>query len=56
MKSYRLLLALLLASTARAAGQAPLELEARIPLGDVHGRIDHMAIAAARGKLFVAER
>jgi len=52
---YRLLLALLLTSVARAAGQAPIELEARIPLGDVHGRIDHMAIDPARARLFVAE-
>ena len=33
----------------------PLILEAKIPLGDVSGRIDHMALDRARGRLFVAE-
>jgi hypothetical protein len=33
----------------------PLTLEARIPLGNVAGRIDHMAIDVARQRLFVAE-
>jgi YVTN family beta-propeller protein len=33
----------------------PLRLEAKIPLGNVAGRIDHMAFDAARGRLFVAE-
>jgi DNA-binding beta-propeller fold protein YncE len=32
-----------------------LQLEARIPLGAVAGRIDHMAVDLARGRLFVAE-
>jgi YVTN family beta-propeller protein len=32
-----------------------LELEATIPLGEVRGRIDHMAIDVARQRLFVAE-
>src|SRR5262245_59489535 len=43
---------------ARPAAQAPeppLVLEARIPLGNVAGRIDHMAIDLARNRLFVAE-
>ncbi|WP_407177408.1 YncE family protein [Bradyrhizobium sp. STM 3562] len=31
-----------------------LQLEAKIPLGDVRGRIDHMAIDLARRRLFVA--
>ncbi|MBS0367111.1 MAG: hypothetical protein JSR67_14945 [Proteobacteria bacterium] len=63
----RLLLALCMLAAARAAiaalvtaatpapAAAPLELEARIPLGDVHGRIDHMAMDVARQRLFVAE-
>jgi YVTN family beta-propeller protein len=42
-------------SPAHSAGLAPLELEATIPLGDVVGRIDHMAIDLARRRLFVAE-
>ena len=34
---------------------APLKLEAKIPLGNVKGRIDHLAIDLARQRLFVAE-
>jgi YVTN family beta-propeller protein len=32
-----------------------LQLEAKIPLGDVRGRIDHMAVDLARQHVFVAE-
>ena len=32
----------------------PLQLEAKIPLGDIRGRIDHMAADLARHRLFVA--
>jgi DNA-binding beta-propeller fold protein YncE len=39
-----------------SAGQPqPLVLEAKISLGDVRGRIDHLAIDVARQRLFVAE-
>jgi len=34
---------------------APLQLEAKVPLGVVKGRIDHMAADVARQRLFVAE-
>src|SRR6266700_2885324 len=34
---------------------APLVLEAKIPLGEVSGRIDHLAIDVKRQRLFVAE-
>lgn len=34
---------------------APLELEAKIPLGAVSGRIDHLAVDLKRQQLFVAE-
>ena len=34
---------------------APLVLEAKIPLGQVSGRIDHFGIDAKRQRLFVAE-
>jgi hypothetical protein len=34
---------------------APLVLEAKIPLGEVSGRIDHLGIDAKRQRLFVAE-
>jgi DNA-binding beta-propeller fold protein YncE len=40
---------------AHAAGSIPLQLEAKIPLGDVKGRIDHMAADLTRQRLFVAE-
>lgn len=38
----------------RAAG-APLELEARIALGMVRGRIDHLAVDPMRRRVFIAE-
>jgi hypothetical protein len=34
---------------------APLVLEAKIALGDVRGRIDHLAVDVARQRLFIAE-
>jgi DNA-binding beta-propeller fold protein YncE len=37
-----------------ASAEDVLELEAKIPLDDVRGRIDHMAIDPARQRLFVA--
>jgi DNA-binding beta-propeller fold protein YncE len=37
------------------AADQPLTLEKKIPLGAVSGRIDHLAIDPARGRLFVAE-
>src|SRR6266513_1505347 len=40
---------------AQPADTGVLQLEAKIPLGDVRGRIDHMAIDLARQHLFVAE-
>jgi YVTN family beta-propeller protein len=40
---------------ASAADSAPLVLEAKIPLGTVRGRIDHMAFDASRQYLYVAE-
>jgi DNA-binding beta-propeller fold protein YncE len=36
-------------------GDVPLVVESRIPLGDVHGRIDHLAIDLKRQMLYVAE-
>jgi DNA-binding beta-propeller fold protein YncE len=58
----RLAFALLLLAAAMppAAGwaqtaAAPLALEAKIPLGEVDGRIDHLAIDLGRRRLFVAE-
>src|SRR5262245_1314069 len=42
------------ASTALGAEAPPLRLEDKIPLGDVRGRIDHMAVDLARHRLFVA--
>jgi DNA-binding beta-propeller fold protein YncE len=40
---------------ARAAEPTPLQLEAKILLGNVKGRIDHMAVDEARQRLFIAE-
>jgi YVTN family beta-propeller protein len=41
--------------TAMAAETNSLQLEAKIPLGNVAGRIDHMAFDIPRNRLFVAE-
>lgn len=45
----------LLAGAGVASAQPPLEREITIPLGDVAGRIDHLAADLARGRVFVAE-
>src|SRR5581483_6475168 len=42
-------------SAAAQTPPAPLVLEAKIPLGEVHGRIDHLAADLKRQRLFVAE-
>lgn len=39
----------------RSAETDLLQLESKIPLGSVRGRIDHMAVDAKRQRLFVAE-
>ncbi len=41
--------------TSSWGAEASLVLEAKIPLGQVRGRIDHLAVDAARQRLFVAE-
>jgi len=46
---------LFLDQPADAADPAPLAVETRIALGEVSGRIDHLAIDAARWRLYVAE-
>jgi DNA-binding beta-propeller fold protein YncE len=43
------------AVSAQSADNGPLQLEARILLGDIRGRIDHMAVDLKRQRLFVAE-
>lgn len=43
------------AASAQSTDKGPLELEAKILLGEVRGRIDHMAIDLKRQRLFVAE-
>jgi YVTN family beta-propeller protein len=40
---------------AQSADTGPLQLESKIPLGEVSGRIDHMAVDLKRQRLFVAE-
>ncbi len=42
-------------STVRAADTALLRLEAKIPLGEVRGRIDHLAFDSSRQYVYVAE-
>src|SRR5712671_6522296 len=42
-------------ASAQSADTGPLQLETKIPLGDVRGRIDHMAVDLKRQRLFVAE-
>src|SRR5262245_29207427 len=40
---------------AKTADELPLQLESKIPLGDVKGRIDHLAFDSKRARIFVAE-
>src|SRR5262249_42031150 len=49
--------ALLIALSSAAAAQstAPLALESKISLGDIRGRVDHLAIDVNRQRLYVAE-
>jgi hypothetical protein len=49
------LIAALLAAPVWGTATPPLILEAKIPLGQVRGRIDHLAVDVARQRLFVAE-
>ena len=54
--SMMLGVALLLASSAAGAqASAPLSVESKISLGDVRGRIDHLAVDVNRQRLYVAE-
>src|SRR5258708_22784632 len=48
-------LALLGVAVSGAFAAEPLTLDVKIPLGDVPGRIDHLAIDLRRQTLFVAE-
>src|SRR6266576_753163 len=57
MKSFIVMVATLSVglSSASQASDVPLLLEAKIPLGEVSGRIDHLAIDFKRQRLLVAE-
>ena len=63
MFALRMTVAVLTAAMALSVGdaaaqpieKAPLQLEAKILLGSVRGRIDHMAVDLKRQRLFVAE-
>src|SRR5262245_27599151 len=56
MKTFAVALALTSALLIDAAwGEASLLLERKIPLGEVRGRLDHLAIDLKRNRLFVAE-
>jgi len=46
---------ILISALAYASQAEPLVLESKIPLGDVKGRIDHLAVDAARQRLYIAE-
>src|SRR5262249_224870 len=43
------------ATSAQSADSSPLQLEGKILLGQVRGRIDHMAVDLKRQRLFVAD-
>ncbi|HEY1215215.1 MAG TPA: YncE family protein, partial [Bryobacteraceae bacterium] len=51
----RIILCIFLGSPCAWAQTPALELESKIPLGDIHGRIDHLAVDLARQRLYVAE-
>jgi len=53
--AYRLLVHAAILGAATAASSEALKLERKIALGDVAGRIDHMAFDPANNRLFVAE-
>jgi len=55
MRIRALMLVVLGIELAGAANAAPLELESKIPLGEVRGRIDHLAVDIKRHRLYVAE-
>jgi YVTN family beta-propeller protein len=40
---------------AQSVDPEPLVVESRIPLGDIHGRIDHLGVDVKRQRLYVAE-
>ena len=48
-------LVMLLATAASSAFGAGLALETKIPLGDIRGRIDHLAVDLGRQRLYIAE-
>jgi hypothetical protein len=48
-------LLIMAAGVSATAADAPLVLEVKIPLGEVSGRIDHLAVDVARQRLLVAE-
>ena len=55
LKATAVLIGLLLAGSSLAADPQPLTLEAKIPLGAVKGRIDHLAVDPDHQLLYVAE-
>src|SRR5258705_4480188 len=48
-------LEIVLSASPAVAASTSLRLEVKIPLGNVQGRIDHLAIDSARHRLFVSE-
>src|SRR5438874_5132646 len=49
------LVSILSGTLLHSAQAEPLVLESKIPLGEVKGRIDHLAVDAARQRLYIAE-
>src|SRR4029077_10147744 len=54
-RAFLLLGVMMLPTAGTAQTNPPLALEKKIPLGEVSGRIDHLAIDMKRQRLFVAE-
>jgi hypothetical protein len=55
-RAFALIIGLTMATSIQAqTPPAPLVLEAKIPLGQISGRIDHLAVDLKRQRLFVAE-
>jgi YVTN family beta-propeller protein len=53
--TWWLAVAALMCTRAVQGANAPLTIEAKIPLGAVTGRIDHLAFDSSRGRVYVAE-
>jgi DNA-binding beta-propeller fold protein YncE len=55
IRAALLIVAVVMVTPAHAGESAPLIVEKKIPLGEIAGRIDHLAYDVARQRLYVAE-